>query len=210
MNSTTISTREVLCLQALSRLRWQLLLDVPSLAATVEQTLRPLAERNPSLKRELILWLRSSLHPFPLDEYGRRTRQLANAVRRADPLGSQAMVLLARSRQQLLDDDVLATRLHAEALVLATERYVNTRNSLALRGSGLIQSVVERTQIPDDDRADAFQEGVLGLLEAFELFTPSDHVSFNGVARQYVSRRLLALPTRLEHSTLPGRWSDAA
>jgi len=210
MKPTTISTREVLCLQAVSRLRWQLLLDVPSLAETVDQVLRPVAVCDPRLARELSTWLRSCRSPFPLDEYGRRTRRLANAARRADPLGHRAMMLLRMSRQRLSDDGRLAARIHAEALATATERYVAQRNDLALRGSELILAVIARSPIVVDDRADAFQEGVLGLIAAFERFAPSKHVSFNLVAREHVLRRLRAFPIARARPAEPPHGLEAA
>ena len=186
MEHSVFATTDVLRLQALSQLRWELLLGLPRLVEIVEWELRPSARRDRALGFALSAWAQSCAQPFPLDEHVRRSRTLAEAARRVDPLGHLAMALHRAIARRLETESGPVSSAHRANLDAACRRYVETRNRLILRGREVVDDVLDQLSVDEHRRGDAFQNGVFGLMRSFEMFDGTRHRSFDRLVRRQI------------------------
>ncbi len=191
MNVITLT--DVSRLQALSVLRWELLLGLPRIVGTVEWELRASARTNRDLGTHLASWVRSCGQPFPLDQHRLRTRRLAHAARRADPLGHLGMTVERAVVARLRADDEPACEAHLRAVLETSAHYLETRNRLLLLGLPLVDAALRSTPGRGDVEQDAFQDGILGLMEALETYEPMSCAGFEEVARSTVRARVCTL-----------------
>ncbi|MEL6706202.1 MAG: hypothetical protein AAGA54_22360 [Myxococcota bacterium] len=191
-----ITATDVSGLQALSILRWELLLGLPRMAGTVEWELRASARTNRDLGLHLASWVHSCGQPFPLDQHRLRTRRLAHAARRADPLGHLAMAVEQAVVNALRADDEPASEVHLRSLLETSARYLEARNRLVLTGLPLVDAALRKAPLHGDAEQDAFQDGILGLMEALETYEPMSRGTFEEAVRDTIRARVVDLTAR--------------